>query len=95
MKNTEWTPPIPPWLREDATAENEPRPPFGIDWDAVPRETLVKIAALANRLNPVGKWIPELKDIYVIVDLEVMGDLMDALRSAWQTAPGVDEETEA
>ena len=95
MKNTEWTPPIPPWLREDATAENEPRPPFGIDWDAVPRETLVKIAMLANRLNPVGEWIPALKDIYVIVDLEVAGDLMDALQSAWEAAPGVDEETEA
>lgn len=95
MKNTEWTPPIPPWLREDVPAKNEPRPPFGIDWDAVPRETLVKIAMLANRLNPVGKWIPALKDIYVIVDLEVAGDLMDALQSAWEAAPGVDEETEA
>lgn len=95
MNDTEWTPPIPPWLRKDVPAKNGPRPPFNIDWDTAPRETLVKIAMLANRLNPVGEWIPALKDIYVIVDLEVAGDLIDALQSAWEAAPGVDEETEA
>ena len=95
MNDMGWTPPIPPWLREDDPVKNGPRPPFTIDWDAVPRETLVKIAMLANRLNPVGEWIPALKDIYVIVDLEVAGDLIDALQSAGEAAPCVDEETEA
>ncbi len=91
MKNTEWTPPIPPWLRED-TEKIESRPPFSIDWDAVPREALVKIAMLANRLNPVGEWIPALKDIYVIVDLEVASDLINTLRDAWEAAPAAGEE---
>ena len=50
---------------------------------------------LTNRLNPVGEWIPVLKDIYVIVDLEVASDLINTLRDAWEAAPVADEETEA